>query len=743
MWTRFRSVQVQLHELIAEDPRIRNRLLAVLMLLALLFFLTTFSFRQGLPLQDESESRLVLFLAINVNIVLIAIVFYLIAKNLLKLAYERRQRALGVNLKTKLILSFIVLSLPALGFHLFASTFVVSTLETWIVDQHRSVVRSAQQVSEVYHQNLRTTLELQARLLEQNLREHRASGGQWNTWRPDAQLGAGVILYDQDRVILQRSLRTEVAQDSWRPLSGAEWLQVEEQQTSWLTEAGEQRLMYRHLRAVETPEGRVWLEVFQPSARPASQAINMIIQQQHTSEFLTASEDLIRRYYIVVFLLMMSFIIFVATWLAFYLARGFVEPIEELAQATERVASGELGYQVQLEMSLDRDFALLISSFNAMSLDLQESRLALEQTTENLQQSNRVLEEHTRFVELVLENISTGVVSLDLQGRIEGANRAAKQLLQFRGADPHNQYFREALEKESLDALEGMLEEMRTGGTVVSRNLTITKEAPIHVVVALLPLENRKREAVGTVLVCNNITEIQRLQRAQAWREVARRIAHEIKNPLTPIQLSAERILRKYAPQVADDTTLRQATQTIVREVERLKQMVAEFSQFARIPESNPQPGDFNELLREVESLYAENLPGRMALRVELDTTLPNFPFDHEQMRRALINLVDNAIDAIEKKGRLSRLFRQGEIVLRSRFDAPLRIAHIEVEDNGAGIEPEVADRLFDPYATTKPDGTGLGLTILNQTVSDHNGFVRFRNREPSGALFIIELPTT
>ncbi len=743
MWTRLRAVQTQLHELIAEDPRIRNRLLAVLMLLALLFFLTTFSFRQGLPLQDESESRLVLFLAINVNIVLIAIVFYLIAKNLLKLAYERRQRALGVNLKTKLILAFIVLSLPALGFHLFASTFVVSTLETWIVDQHRSVVRSAQKVSEVYHQNLRMTLELQARLLEKELLAHLDSGGLWHTWRPDDQLGAGVVLYGKDRIILQRSLRTEVAQDSWRPLSGAEWLQVEEQQTSWLTEAGEQRLMYRHLRAVETPRGTVWLEVFQPSARPASQAINMIIQQQHTSEFLTASEDLIRRYYIVVFLLMMSFIIFVATWLAFYLARGFVEPIEELAQATERVAGGELGYQVELEMSLDRDFALLIRSFNAMSVDLQESRLALEQTTDNLQQSNRVLEEHTRFVELVLENISTGVVSLDLEGRIEGANRAAKQLLQFQEENPHNQHFRDVLERESLEALEGMLEEVEAGGAVVSRNLTITKEAPIQVVVALLPLENREHQAVGTVLVCNNITEIQRLQRAQAWREVARRIAHEIKNPLTPIQLSAERILRKYAPQVADDTTLRQATQTIVREVERLKQMVAEFSQFARIPESNPQPGDFNELLREVEALYAENLPGRMILRMELDERLPHFPFDHEQMRRALINLVDNAIDAIEKKGRLSRLFRQGEIFLRSSFDATLRIAHIEVEDNGAGVEPEVADRLFDPYATTKPDGTGLGLTILNQTVSDHNGFVRFRNRDQGGAIFVIELPTT
>ncbi len=745
MWARLTHLHQQFQALIAEDPRIRNRFLAVLFLLVLLFFLSTFSLRQGFPFESGSESRLVLFLAINVNIVLIAIVFYLIAKNLLKLAYERRQRALGVNLKTKLILAFIVLSLPALGFHLFASTFVVSTLENWIVNQHSSVVRSAQQVSEVYHQNLRNSMELQGQLLEWQLREQWSQGAQPHTWKPDRQLAAGVVLYDVDHTLLQQALRTEAAQLDWRPLTPAEWQQVEDLKETWLTEAGKERLLYRHIRQLEVEGQVLFLEIFQPAERPVSQAINTIIEQNQTSQFLTYSEDQIRRYYVVVFILMISFILFVATWLAFYLARGFVEPIEELARATERVAGGELGYQVQIEMALDRDFALLISSFNAMSTELRENRLALEKTTEHLQQSHRALEEHTRFVELVLENISTGVISLDPLGHVEGINNAAKELLPILTTEYRNLHFRDVLPQgEVLQALEEMLAELDAAQPLATRNLTLLRQqAPVQVAFALLPLRNREGFSMGTVLVCNNITEIQRLQRAQAWREVARRIAHEIKNPLTPIQLSAERLLRKYAPEVQDDTTLRQATQTIIREVERLKQMVAEFSLFARIPESNPQPDNLNDLLREVQELYAENLPGRIMLRVESAPDLPEFSFDREQMRRALINLVDNAIDAIENKGRLSRWLRQGEILLRTEYERDLKIARLEVLDNGSGIEPEIAERLFDPYATTKPDGTGLGLTILQQTVSDHNGFVRFQNREDGGATFTIELPTS
>jgi two-component system nitrogen regulation sensor histidine kinase NtrY len=460
---------------------------------------------------------------------------------------------------------------------------------------------------------------------------------------------------------------------------------------------------------------------------------------------LTESEDLVRGYFLIIFLLMTLFIIFVATWLAFYLARGFVQPIEDLALATQRVSEGELGFQVELRGPLDKDFALLMQSFNSMSRDLLEHQIALNKTTINLQESHRTLQSQIRFVELVLENITTGVMSLDMDGHIEILNHSAKQMLQLKSTPAGSKHYREVLEKESLQMFEEMVQQMETEKEhSISRNLIVhKKEGPVQVSATLLLLHNSEGTSAGMVCVYNNITEIQRLQRARAWREVARRIAHEIKNPLTPIQLSAERIHRKYAGEVSDNAALKQSTQTIINEVQQLKRMVSEFSNFAKIPESNPQLDDLNKIIKEALQLYHENMPSRISLSIELSEALPQLPLDAEQIRRVVINLVDNAISSIEKKGVLSRIFHQGEIIVRSRHVPDLNIIFLDVEDNGTGISAEISDHLFEPYTTTKEHGTGLGLTIVSQTISDHNGFTRFRNLDSGGVCFTIELPVT
>jgi len=458
---------------------------------------------------------------------------------------------------------------------------------------------------------------------------------------------------------------------------------------------------------------------------------------------LTESEDLVRGYYLIIFLLMTLFIIFVATWLAFYLARGFVQPIEDLALATQRVSEGELGFQVKLQGPLDKDFALLMKSFNSMSRDLLEHQIALNKTTSNLQDSHRTLESQIRFVELVLENITTGVMSLDVEGHIEILNHSAKQMLQLKPGVDTGRHYRDVLEEESLQQFEEMVEQIKADKErSISQNLIVhKKDGPVEVSATLLVLQNSEGQSAGMVCVYNNITEIQRLQRARAWREVARRIAHEIKNPLTPIQLSAERINRKYAGEVSDDVALHQSTQTIINEVQHLKRMVSEFSNFAKIPESNPQISDLNQIIMNALHLFHENLPARISLTTDLSKSLPQLPLDSEQIRRVIINLVDNSISSIEKKGTLSRIFNQGKIIIRTRHVPDLNIICMDVEDNGTGIAPEISDQLFEPYTTTKEHGTGLGLTIVSQTISDHNGFTRFRNLETGGVCFTIELP--
>ncbi len=742
MSSRLQEIRNHYKEIIATDPNIRNRMLAVVILLVLLIVLVMFSMQRGYSVLEQSGSQLMVFVAINVNIVLLAIVFYLIARNLLKLSYERRRHVLGVNLKTKLITSFIVLSLPAMGFHLFASYFIATNLESWLKGQQESVIHSAQNVSEAYHQNLRKTMELQYLIWANHLKENK---GELNTLTPLKNVEADVSLYSEDQELLYQWLKNEISQTYWSSPSFNEWYQIKSKNQIWFTEELNERIVYRYIRPVSLNNQQMFLEVYFAAPPNASGAISEIIAQGHNTRFLTESEDLVRGYYLIIFLLMTLFIIFVATWLAFYLARGFVQPIEDLALATQRVSEGELGFQVKLQGPLDKDFALLMKSFNSMSRDLLEHQIALNKTTNNLQESHRTLESHIRFVELVLENITTGVMSLDVDGHIEILNHTAKQMLQLKPGGETGKHYRDVLVDESLDKFEEMVEHIETEKErSISRNLLVhKKDGPVEVSATLLLLQSSEGKSAGMVCVYNNITEIQRLQRARAWREVARRIAHEIKNPLTPIQLSAERIKRKYAGEVSDDVALHQSTQTIINEVQQLKRMVSEFSNFAKIPESNPQMNDLNQIIRNTLHLYHDNMPARISLTTELSDTLPKLPLDSEQMRRVIINLVDNSISSIEKKGTLSRIFSQGKIIIRTRHFPDLNIISMEVEDNGTGIVPEISDYLFEPYTTTKEHGTGLGLTIVSQTVSDHNGFTRFRNLETGGVCFTIELPVT
>ena len=740
MSSRLQEIRNHYKQIIATDPHIRNRMLAVVVLLLLLIVLVLFSMQKGFSVLEHSGSQLMVFVAINVNIVLLAIVFYLIARNLLKLSYERRRHVLGVNLKTKLITSFIILSLPAMGFHLFASYFIATNLESWLKGQQESVIQSAQNVSDAYHQNLRKTMELQYLIWTNYIIE---SKGEFSAIKPLKNVEANVSIYSEDQELMDQWMQNEISQTYWTAPSLNEWYQIKSNKQIWFTKELEDRIIYRHITPVSYENKQLFLEIFYPASPYSSNAISEIISQGHNTRFLTESEDLVRGYYLIIFLLMTLFIIFVATWLAFYLARGFVQPIEDLALATQRVSEGELGFQVKLQGPLDKDFALLMKSFNSMSRDLLEHQIALNKTTSNLQDSHRTLESQIRFVELVLENITTGVMSLDVEGHIEILNHSAKQILQLKSGLDTGRHYRDVLEEESLQQFEEMVEQIKADKErSISRNLIVhKKDGPVEVSATLLVLQNSEGKSAGMVCVYNNITEIQRLQRARAWREVARRIAHEIKNPLTPIQLSAERINRKYAGEVSDDVALHQSTQTIINEVQHLKRMVSEFSNFAKIPESNPQISDLNQIIMNALHLFHENLPARISLTTDLSKSLPQLPLDSEQIRRVIINLVDNSISSIEKKGTLSRIFNQGKIIIRTRHVPDLNIICMDVEDNGTGIAPEISDQLFEPYTTTKEHGTGLGLTIVSQTISDHNGFTRFRNLETGGVCFTIELP--
>ncbi|MBF0238287.1 MAG: PAS domain-containing protein [SAR324 cluster bacterium] len=731
-----REIKQRLGDLLETDPRIRNRLLATVVLLFLIIFLIFFDIQQGFSEWENINSKLSIFVALNINLVLLVLVFYLILKNILKLAYERHKHAIGVNLKTKLIISFLLLSFPATIFHLFASGFIASTLENWLTGQHKSVIHNAQKVADAYHRNLKNIMDLQGWVVEANLQRHPELLEYPSSLDHilTKEMGEGIILYNQNHEMMYQALRNTDSQKYWKPLSSTEWEQIDIAPVAWLVEELEDRFIYRHLRNMKVREQRWILEIFLPATKSVTLAINEIAEQEQNSKVIFESEQLVKQYYVIIFLFMTLFIIFVAIWLAFYLARGFVNPIEKLAIATQQVAEGALGYQVEKStMMLDRDFELLIDSFNSMSNQLLENQLALAQTTENLRQSHIILEEHTRFVELVLENIKTGVMSVDMEGRVNGLNRAALSLLEVKMKDYHNIHYRDLLSTDALEPLDEMFHQIQQQTDfTISRNLSMTKSGvPVHVSMTALILKNPEGNTEGMIAVFENITEIQRLQRARAWREVARRIAHEIKNPLTPIQLSAERIRHKYSRLIEDGDTLDKSTKTIIREVEQLKKMVSEFSKFARLPESNPQQDNLNDIIEETVQLY-HAIPPEIVLKTRLSPKLPRFSVDREQIKRVFINLIDNAIAAIDKSG---------EILIQTEYDAVFKIVRIDVIDSGPGIDPAILNRLFEPYATTKKHGTGLGLTIASQIISDHQGFIRHKKPKNGGACFSIELP--
>jgi two-component system nitrogen regulation sensor histidine kinase NtrY len=293
--------------------------------------------------------------------------------------------------------------------------------------------------------------------------------------------------------------------------------------------------------------------------------------------------------------------------------------------------------------------------------------------------------------------------------------------------------------REVTPLLDEMQEQLR-GGTQreVTQNLTLTNQRkPVHAEVTVLRLEGVSQAPEGVVIMLKDVTAIQRTQRALAWREVARRIAHEIKNPLTPIQVQAERLRRRYVNGNSNGNDegqqlIDQSTRTIINEVSSLKKMVNEFSQFAKLPESQPVPDNLNEVLRELAPLYENGLPENIHMELDLDPDLPIFPLDREQIRRVFTNLVDNAAAAVGERG---------TIRVVTRYDRANGLATAEVLDDGPGVPEDLRSQLFEPYTTTKEGGTGLGLTIANQIVSDHSGYIRYHERKPNGSAFVIEFP--
>jgi two-component system nitrogen regulation sensor histidine kinase NtrY len=691
----------------------------------------------GVP---KSHSILI-FALININILLLFVLLVLVLRNLYKIFFEEHQVLRG-QLRTKLVVAFVSLSLvPTILLFYSGIQFIATGHDYWFdKNVEQSLVDSlvlAQFLSDV---NERFTHDFGDTIKNGIIKE--------KMYRPErmAQLERFLVekrrdyhlsmveLYSPRRELVTAVRAPELKEETEAPLPVHLFDEARTQlrPRSWI-QGGESRDLIRVVWPI-LPEGGVlegFLVVGYQTAAPIKEKMTAVASGLEAYRELKRIHDPIRVSHYIALTIVALLSLFMSTWIGFHLAKNITGPIMELAAGTEKIASGDYDFTIDIQ-SRESETQTLVDSFNRMTRDLKAGKAELTQKNLELLESNRELDQRRRYMEIILQNVAAGVISTDSNGLITTINDSAEEILRIKAHEALGRPFSEVMPAD-CQALQGMIDAAWTSrkGSVERQVQIKIGDKTVSLHVHLSKLENEERQEMGLVVVFDDMSDLEKAQRMAAWREVARRIAHEIKNPLTPIQLSAQRLRKRYGERLAGDGPLfEECTAMIIRQVEELKRLVSEFSNFARMPEVNPSPNNLAKIVEDTLVFYEGHT--NVVFDFRSDPEVPVFNLDREQMTRVLINLLDNAVAAVEDQGRI-------EIVLT--FNRLLKMVRLEIADNGLGISPQDRSRMFEPYFSTKKSGTGLGLAIVSTIVADHDGFVRVQDNQPRGTRFVIELP--
>ncbi|HSE93474.1 MAG TPA: ATP-binding protein [Methylomirabilota bacterium] len=728
--------------LFVEHGRRRRNFLLASVFLLLLLVATALNFGMRVP-DVPLASNIVVFALFNLNLIVFLLLLVLLIRNLVKLWFERRQKLIGSRFKTKLVLTFLLLALtPAALIFLIASNFINKSIEGWFKPQVERPLDQAMTVAQTYYQNLQSTALRHAQQIARVIdRDH--------LLEEDRRQALAAYLVEQREQLGLSALTVFAA-------SGQELVHVKDPTLGVLPTrdvnegqlraglAGQGVTTVREMFSGDLVEAIVPIFTVTPERRVVGavvvgtqiterleQKIRGIEQAFKEYKQLKLVKNPVKGIYILLFLFLTLVVIFSFAWFGLYLARGITGPIAELAEGTREVAAGNLGYKVQARA--DDEIGVLVDSFNRMTDDLAQSKRQLEEAYLDLQDKHTELEDRRRYIEIVLEAVTTGVLSLDPLGRLTTLNRAAAAMFGLDAATsvgrPVEEVFGNA-DVRDVVALVHRVRRARTGA--VEQDLRLRRNGTaVSLLASATALRGPEGEYAGAVVVFDDLTELLKAQRLAAWREVAQRIAHEIKNPLTPIQLSAQRLRRRLARTAGDEQLVSECTETIIQEVDGLKRLVDEFSRFARMPVLTPRPTDLRGIVDTVAALYRESYPG-LTLTTRYGDDLPLLDVDPDHVKRAVLNLVENAVDAVAGQGLV-----EVEIVHRA---ATGRI-ELVVSDSGPGISVEDKERVFLPYFSTKTTGMGLGLPIVYEVVAEHGGAVRVEDNRPHGSRFVVDLP--
>jgi len=733
------------------DPKHRRLTLillgtAVFVLLFLLIALNAFNVRALTP---HTTGQIFLLTSVSVLVFLLFVtVLVLLLRNLIKLLAEQRSQVLGARLRTRMFIGALMVSLvPALFMFLFSFLLMNRSIDRWFsqpgVDVRDDSTRIATELSHYASLNARSEAESIARAPELSaaLRagDQQAMLAEIREHQITLQGGFAVLYRDSSAVAAYQLPQTSgpAAVISWLNDDDREPLPVGQPLDAAILKAARQTdepmLSLGHsefaLGSASLPGGGVVV-----TGLPMPTGLNAIMSDLSagTSQYwaLYRQRRIIRMTYFLLLLMLTALVFFASSWLALYVSRQMTRPLEALADATVEIGKGDYSHRVQVEATAE--MAELIRSFNHMAADLEQSRLLAETSARDLSAANLALEIRRKELETILETIPSGVVTLDASRRILLGNRAFTDLVRIDGlSDLEGVFLDTLLPAEFTDELTRLERRARRMGTASSEFELHTLRGTVNLSVTLAALD---AQTSGSILVLEDVSDVLYAQRQAAWKEVAQRVAHEIRNPLTPITLSAERI-RRHVDRAAPDSpgVIRKCCDVILGSVESMRTLVSQFAALAEFPVAHPQSSDLNEIVESALMLFEGRIAG---IRVEkrLDPGLPPVMADPEALRRALANLIDNAAEAMRDS--LLRV-----LTIETVAGERPSLAEIVIADTGPGITADMRERLFLPWFSTRQRGTGLGLSIVAKIVQDHGGSIRVENNVPAGARFIIELP--
>ncbi|HEX8999975.1 MAG TPA: ATP-binding protein [Blastocatellia bacterium] len=742
--------------------RWRIAVLAVLttLLFGMLFVQAAFDTLKWLKPTSASET-LILYSLSTVNLIAFIVLLMVLVRNVIKLNRERAESRLGAKFKTRLVKYSIALSLLPVIFLFFATSGLINrSVDKWFSEPAREMVINARQIQRVYLEgelaDLKQLASTMARLIARTEDEQIA-----DALAPELKTQELVWaqVFDQNGVLIaeQSKPRLSLSAEEFHALGkSARAKGIEGKSFSEMIQDAEKRSYLIASAPIPSISGRS-LVIAQQVPQEITDRINRIDELEAAYDSLKRDQNKVKNTALLTLALITLLTLFIAFWLALYLARTVSDPVRQLAEATEHIKRGDLSYRAGVVG--DDELAALAASFNEMTAELGEKRQRLELSTEELQQSNAALDERRNYIEAILQSLSAGVISLNENGNVTTINDAAKELLRIEQTPTAGVALEALLPEEQREEFRRMVRRAARLRSVTREvHFTLANQAQLDAAVTVTALQDPRGQSRGAVIVIEDLTELIEAQRRAAWSEVARRMAHEIKNPLTPIRLSAERL----AKNLIGDTNgtagiaggshhglserqtklVRECTSMIGAEVSTLQRMVDEFSDFARLPNAKLEPVSLNEVIAKALKLYDERLDG-IHLEKSLAAELPPVLLDSEQVKRVLVNLIDNAAEALTAPSSLAGTQSDDDrrIIVSSREIADRDTVEVTVADTGPGIPPADRERIFAPYFSTRKRGTGLGLAIVSRIVAEHQGRIRVQENKPRGTKFIIEFP--